>query len=110
MFNTVTSQILVMVYECMLSEAEPIRSYLLFVWCMLDYIVYKSLLMLYSRLSLYSGSEVRPPRYTGHLVWHGLLARCLLHKTRPEPLDIPYTGHYWLPQTRFSMYVYYSQI
>ena len=39
-------------------------------------------------------SDVRPPRYTGHLVWHRLLAiyRCLLHKTRPEmrPLAIPY--------------------
>ena len=31
-----------------------------------------------SRLSLLL-SEVGPPRYTGHLVWHGLLARCLLH-------------------------------
>ena len=29
---------------------------------------------LYSRLSL---SEVRPPRYTGHLVWHGMLPLCL---------------------------------
>ena len=30
------------------------------------------------------------------LVWHGLLARCLLHKTHPEmqPLAILYTGQY----------------
>ncbi len=49
----------------------------------------------------YSGSEVcvRPPWYTSHLVRHGLLARCLLHKTRPEmrPLAIPYTSWFWLP-------------
>ncbi len=34
----------------------------------------------YSRLSLFRLSEVRPPRYTGHLAWHGMLAICLLHK------------------------------
>ncbi len=28
----------------------------------------------YSRLSLFRLSEVRPPRYTGHLAWHGVLA------------------------------------
>ena len=28
----------------------------------------------YSRLSLFRLSEVRPPRYTGHLAWHGMLA------------------------------------
>ncbi len=38
----------------------------------------------YSRLSLFRLSEVRPPRYTGHLAWHGMLAMCLLHKTHPE--------------------------
>ncbi len=27
------------------------------------------------RLSLFRLSEVRPPRYTGHLVWHRLLTR-----------------------------------
>ncbi len=45
----------------------------------------------YSRLSLFRLSEVRPPRYTGHLAWHGMLAICLLHKTQPEvrPLAIP---------------------
>ncbi len=49
---------------------------------------------IYSRLSLFRLSEVQPPRYTGHLVWYGLLAICLLHKTHPEvrPLAIPYTG------------------
>ncbi len=36
----------------------------------------------YSRLSLVRLSEVRPPRYTGHLAWHGMLAICLLHKTQ----------------------------
>ncbi len=58
----------------------------------------------YSRLSLFRLSEVRPPRYTGHLAWHGMLAICLLHKTRPEvrPLAIPYTGQCWLSQTRFQ--------
>ena len=29
---------------------------------------------------------MRPPRYTGHLVQHGMLAICLLHKTQPEVL------------------------
>ena len=29
---------------------------------------------LYSRLSLFRLSEVRPPRYIGHLAWHGMLA------------------------------------
>ncbi len=60
----------------------------------------------YSRLSLFRLSEVRSPRYTGHLAWHGMLAICLLHKTHPEvrPLAIPYTGQCWLSQTRFSMY------
>ena len=59
----------------------------------------------YSRLSLFRLSEVRPPRYTGHLAWHGMLAICLLHKTHPEvrPLAIPLTGQCWLSQTRFSM-------
>ncbi len=54
------------------------------------------------RLSLFRLSEVQPPRYTGHLVWHGLLAICLLHKTHPEvrPLAILYTDQCWLP---FSM-------
>ncbi len=42
------------------------------------------IIVMYSRLSLFWLSEVRSPRYTGHLVWHGLLARCLLHKTHPE--------------------------
>ena len=28
----------------------------------------------YSRLSLFRLSEVWPPRYTGHLAWHGMLA------------------------------------
>ena len=28
----------------------------------------------YHRLSLFWLSEVRPPQYTRHLVWHGLLA------------------------------------
>ncbi len=62
-------------------------------------------LLTYSRLSLFRLSEVRSPRYTGNLVWHGMLARCLLHKTCPEMLllAIPYTGQCWLPQTRFSM-------
>ena len=48
----------------------------------------------YSRLSLFRLSEVRPPRYTGHLAWHGMLAIYLLHKTHPEvrPLAIPLTG------------------
>ena len=27
-----------------------------------------------SRLSLFRLSKVRPPRYTGHLAWHGMLA------------------------------------
>ncbi len=65
---------------------------------------------IYSRLSLFRLSEVRPPRYTGHLAWHGMLAICLLHKTHPEvrPLAIPYTGQCcrtsecWLSQTRFQ--------
>ncbi len=49
----------------------------------------------YSRVSQLS--EVRPPRYTGHLFWHGLLARGLLHKTRPKMRPLcyfVYTGHY----------------
>ncbi len=62
----------------------------------------------YSRLSLFRLSEVhvRPPRYTGHLAWHGMLAiiLCLLHKTHPEvrPLAIPFTGQCWLPQQGFQ--------
>ncbi len=54
----------------------------------------------YSRLF-----EVRPPRYTGHLAWHGMLAICLLHKTHPEvrPLAIPYTGQCWLSHNKISM-------
>ncbi len=54
------------------------------------------------RLSLFRLSEIRPPRYIGHLVCHELLARCLLHKTHPEMrlLAIPYTRQYWLLQTR----------
>ena len=49
-----------------------------------------------SRLSLFWLSELQPPRYTGHLVWQGLLARYLLHKTH-RPLAIPYSGQCWLP-------------
>ncbi len=49
----------------------------------------------YSRLLLFRLSEVRPPRYTGHLAWHGMLAICLLHKTHPEVI---YTA------TRYSVY------
>ncbi len=45
------------------------------------------LLTLYSRLSLFRLSEMRPPRYIGHLVWHGMLAICFLQK-----LDLKY-GH-----------------
>ncbi len=64
-----------------------------------------SALSMYSRLSLFRLPEVRPPRYTGHLAWHGMLAICLLHKTHPEvrPLAIPFTGQCWLSQTGFSM-------
>ncbi len=51
-----------------------------------------------SRLLLFQLSEVRTPRYTGHSVWHGLLAIIirLLYKTHPEmrPLAIPYTDQY----------------
>ncbi len=69
----------------------------------------------YSRLSLFRLSEVRPPQYTGHLAWHGMLAICLLHKTHHEvrPLAIPFTGQCWLSQTRFLnviLYVYYGRI
>ncbi len=51
-----------------------------------------------SRLSLFRLPELRPPRYTGHLALHGMLAICLLHKTHPEvrPLAIPFTGQCWL--------------
>ncbi len=66
-------------------------------------------IVMYSRLSLFRLSEVvRPPRYTGHLVWHGMLPLCLLHKTHPEvrPLAIPFTGQCWLSQITFSMYFY----
>ena len=66
--------------------------------CISLYIVY--LCMQYaiytaSRLTRSSGSlKYGQPRYTSHLVWHELLARCLLQKTRPElwPLAIPCTG------------------
>ncbi len=52
--------------------------------------------LIYSRLSL-SGS-LKYGRYAGHLVWQGLLARCLLHKTCPEMRPTRYS-EYWLPQT-----------
>ncbi len=63
---------------------------------------------MYSRLSLFRLSEMRPPRYTGHLVWHGMLAICFLHKTRPEvrPLAIPFTGQCWLSQNVFNVILY----
>ena len=54
-----------------------------------------------SRLSCSTGSlKYGQPRYTSHLVWHGLLARCLLQKTRPEmwPLAILCTGQYTAPK------------
>ncbi len=61
------------------------------------YAPYNYILLLgvvYSRLSLFRLPEVRPPRYTGQLAWHGMLAIFLLHKTHPEvrPLAIPVTG------------------
>ena len=54
------------------------------------------LLRMYNRITVdsrYFGSLKYGHLDTGHLVWHGLLARCLLHKTRLEmwPLAIPYT-------------------
>ncbi len=51
--------------------------------------------MKYSRLSLFRLSKVRPPRYTGHLVWHGMLAIimfALLSEVR-SPRYIPATLH-----------------
>ena len=51
----------------------------------------RAIIYIYSRLSLFRLTEVRSPRYTGHLAWHGMLAICLLYKTHPEvrPLAIP---------------------
>ena len=52
---------------------------------------------------LFRPSEVRPPRYTGHLVWHGLLARCLLYtKLEMRPLAILYNKLYALAAPNYS--------
>ncbi len=79
------------------------------------YRIRETLLYVYSRLSLFRLSEMRPPRYTGHLVWHGMLAICFLHKTRPEvrpPRYSVYRPVLSVPNKVFNviLYVYYGRI
>ncbi len=48
----------------------------------------------YSRLVLFRLSEVRPPRYTGHLAWHGMIA-IIMFTAQNSP---------WSTATRYSVY------
>ncbi len=74
----------------------------------------KKKLLVYSRLSLFWLSEVRPPRYTGHLAWHGMLAMFTAQNS-PRSTATRYSVYrpvLAVPNKVFNvnLYVYYGRI